>query len=305
MTGSNQIYSKVYCLSLSDGNKWQITGYEDGIRFADKLAFVMNLKECSLDNSPMLVFVENTNDIINEDHINLFKKIIPTFEPDWRIYNFCKHQIWFDSEISNVICQSLYEEYLYNAEYFIIWNSLNLIYQRSMKTGGIPFHAGVAEYKGHGILLSAQSGTGKSTCCRRLPSHWKVLCDDEALVVRDVNGKYRIHPFPTWSNYFENRELKTWSVEDSTSASAIFFLEQSDIDEVIPLDTSQSAMLITGSVTQACNMFISDMGKEYQPKFIREVFNNAFEIAKTIPAFRLRVSLNGRFWEEIEKVLPL
>jgi hypothetical protein len=33
-------------------------------------------------------------------------------------------------------------------------------------------------------------------------------------------------------------------------------------------------------------------------------FQNACELAKTIPAFSLRVSLGGRFWEEMERVLP-
>jgi SynChlorMet cassette protein ScmC len=306
MIGPNQIYPKGYCLSLSDGSEWRITGYEDGICLADKLAFVMRLKECSASNSPLLVFFEKTNDIINEDHINLFRLKMPDSEADWRMHDFSIFRIWHDSTFSNVIAQSLLKEYRYNDEYYIIWYVLHLIYQRSMKKGGLPFHAGAVEYKDHGILLSAKSGTGKSTCCRRLPSHWKALCDDEALVVLDVNGKYRVHPFPTWSNYLTNyNHPNTWQVEHSVPVSAIFFLEQSDIDEAIPLDANQSAMLIANSATQACNTFITNIKKEYQTEFMREAFNNAFEIAKAIPAYRLRVSLNGRFWEEIEKVLPL
>jgi hypothetical protein len=34
-----------------------------------------------------------------------------------------------------------------------------------------------------------------------------------------------------------------------------------------------------------------------------KLFENATELAKAVPAFRLQVSLEGRFWEEMEKVL--
>jgi hypothetical protein len=33
------------------------------------------------------------------------------------------------------------------------------------------------------------------------------------------------------------------------------------------------------------------------------LFNNACELAKAVPAYILRVSLEGRFWEEMEKVI--
>jgi hypothetical protein len=42
---------------------------------------------------------------------------------------------------------------------------------------------------------------------------------------------------------------------------------------------------------------------EKKTVMIKNIFNNAFEMAKVIPAYRLCISLNGRFWEEIEKVL--
>jgi len=305
MSNPEQIHPRGYCLSLSDGTEWWITGYEDGIYLADKLAFVMGLRECPLNNSPMLIFLEKTNDIINGDYIDLFKLKLPNAESNWRMYDLGIFRMWYDGVFSNVVCQSRIEEHINNIEYRIIWYSLHSIYRKSMRIGGLPFHAGVAEYNGCGILLSAESGTGKSTCCRRLPSHWKALCDDEALIVRSKDGNYRIHPFPTWSTYLNNREPNTWQVEYSVPASAIFLLEQSDIDEVIPLHATQSIIPIINSAIQSCNKFIKNAGREYQPELMREVFNNAYEIAKTIPVFRLRVSLNGRFWEEIEKVLDL
>lgn len=41
-----------------------------------------------------------------------------------------------------------------------------------------------------------------------------------------------------------------------------------------------------------------------EEKVIRKkLFDNACQLAKAVPVFSLRVSLNGRFWENMEKVL--
>ena len=156
---------------------------------------------------------------------------------------------------------------------------------------------------GRGFLLAGQGGTGKSTCCRRLPNNWKPLCDDEALIVLDKSKVYHVHPFPTWSDYIMERAKNTWDVQKSVPLSAIFFLEQSEKDEVIPLSKEQSAILITKSSKQAYDWSWTWIDKNNQTILIKDIFNNAFEMAKVIPAYRLRVSLNGRFWEEIEKVM--
>jgi hypothetical protein len=35
----------------------------------------------------------------------------------------------------------------------------------------------------------------------------------------------------------------------------------------------------------------------------KKVFENACALAKEVPAFKLRMSLKGRFWEEMDRVL--
>jgi hypothetical protein len=36
----------------------------------------------------------------------------------------------------------------------------------------------------------------------------------------------------------------------------------------------------------------------------KNLFENSCRLAKAVPAFRLKASLKGRFWEKIEEVLP-
>jgi len=186
-----------------------------------------------------------------------------------------------------------------------MWNALYPIYRESIDQGGLPFHAGLVELDGRGIILAGPGDTGKSTCCSRLPDYWNPLCDDEVLVVLDNEGNFRAHPFPTWSDYLWGESEKTCNVQRSVPVSGVFFIEQSQIDEALPLGQGKSAVYMNESATQVCRRFWRGADNEYKRTFRKNMFNNACKMAKKIPAFRLRVSLHGRFWEEIERVLGL
>ena len=100
------------------------------------------------------------------------------------------------------------------------------------------------------------------------------------------------------------RAPNTWDVQYSVPVSAIFFLERADNDEVTPLTASEASILMMESASQVC-VHSKTLYKQQPdlPEFREKLFNNAFNLAMKIPAFRLRISLNGKFWEEVEKVL--
>ena len=95
----------------------------------------------------------------------------------------------------------------------------------------------------------------------------------------------------------------TWNVQYSLPLSGVFFLEQSDADEVIPVGEGQAAVLMSESSSQICQKFWRTLDIEDQRLFRNELFNNACDMAKHIPAYHLSVSRHGRFWEKIEQVL--
>ena len=159
------------------------------------------------------------------------------------------------------------------------------------------------ERAGQGFLLVASGGKGKSTCCRRLPDDWRPLCDDEALVVLNEEKNYQAHPFPTWSDHLWQRSDNTWNVEYSVPLMGIFFLEQSEADAVEPLGEGRAAVLMTESAAQICEKFWRNLAEEDQKKHRTELFDNACEMAQRIPAYRLKMSLEGRFWEKMEEVI--
>ncbi len=305
---STNSYTKNYSLSLRDGNNWCITCDEHSIQILNKLSIIMNLKECKLNSSPILIFSKMEEYEKPDDKAMLSQQSLPSYDVKWKCYDFGSQdiRIWYHSQTSDIVCEVNGKDYD-NIEYISMLYSIRQIYNRSVIFGGLPFHAGLAEFDGRGVLFSASGGTGKSTCCRRLPDYWKPLCDDETLVVLDDKREYRAHPFPTWSDYLMNRARNTWDVQCSIPVSAIFFLEQADNDEVIPLTISRASVLITESAFQEYlynRIFLIKNPKELI-ELRKKLFNNAFSMAMAIPAFRLRVSLHGKFWEEVEKVMDL
>ena len=70
--------------------------------------------------------------------------------------------------------------------------------------GGLLIHGALAKKNNQGIILAGPSDAGKTTASLRLPSSWTSLSDDCTLIVRDDNGQYHAHPWPTWSSFLLN-----------------------------------------------------------------------------------------------------
>ncbi len=282
-----------YCLSLSDGTSWWITGDKDSVQWVDKLAAITELEKCSFSGSPKLAFhkMGKTDDAMG--------KLV---HEGWRSYEYPAMRVWCHGSAEDVICE-LKGGQGHETQYVSMWNSLQPIYQASISRGGLPFHAGLAELGGRGVLLAAPGNTGKSTCCCRLPDYWKPLCDDESLVVLTEQEEYRVHPFPTWSDYLWKRGENTWNIQYSVPLAGVFFIEQSETDQLVSMGAGEAAIRISESACHVCRKFWWKEDRESQRSFRRRLFDNACEIAKLVPVFRLRVSLQGRFWEKIEDAL--
>lgn len=174
--------------------------------------------------------------------------------------------------------------------------------REALKKGGLAFHGALIELGGKGVILAAEGGTGKSTCCARLPSPWRAHCDDTTLVIQDAMRCYHGHPLPTWNDRLLRHLEKTWSIGCHVPVHHLFFLEQADADEVIPLGQGAAAARIVDSAQQA---FFAGYGDDaHKTAMLRRVlFENACALAQAVPSHVLRVSLTGRFWEKIEALL--
>lgn len=181
---------------------------------------------------------------------------------------------------------------------------LSLIFAREAQArGGFLIHGALAERDGLGVILAAPGGTGKTTASNRLQPPWRSLCDDTTLVVRDQQGIYRAHPWPTWSRFLDGGAGGTWDVQSSVALKSIFILAQAAEDRVDRVGPGQAVSLLVESVRQASMFMPLGLFKEEMRGLNLERFNNLCALAQVVPAHMLNISLTGPFWHEIDQAL--
>jgi SynChlorMet cassette protein ScmC len=283
-----------FALRLGDGSRWWIAGSPQASFIAEKLGAIMRLTAGDPGDSRLLFFYDK-----DRDRGNL---ALPRLRGQgWtNLYDF--YQILFHPGLHHAVCENdaSQGDYLY----LLMSCATNVIHWESIGRGGLPFHAALLEYQGQAVILAASGGTGKSTCSRRVPPPWRAWCDDEVLAVLSSDGRYLTHPFPTWTDYLWKRADNTWKVEDNLPLAGLFFIEQAPEDEVIPLPGGQAAVAATRSAGEIMLLpFLFDADSRDSRELRQNIFDNACDFIKKVPAFRLRVSLTGRFWEKIEAAL--
>lgn len=295
-----------YSLRLANGQSWHIIA-TDGVKpWVAKLAAVMELKPWNGNGYQKLIFMRRGTD--KKSWRESGSSLAPEIQK--KLYGSCGEvrgspviQTWSHYGSRDVFCE-IGGEQGYERDIVRMLLAIYPIFERAQDSGGLTLHAAMLERDGIGVLLAAPGNTGKSTCCIRLGSPWRSLCDDETLVVRDQQRRYMAHPFPTWSDYLLKRHKRTWNTEYHIPVSGIFFMEQAKHDEVLPIGQGEAAVSIHHSAMQMCRRRLYHLGRQDSKSLKLKLFDNACELAKVIPAFKLRVSLKGRFWEKIETVLP-
>jgi SynChlorMet cassette protein ScmC len=292
ISGSGPIFNGGFYLRLANGQGWNILFTEETRSLVERWASIMGMKKNGCSAFPKIILVRKNEEI----------PIVALPGEGWKIQNLERMRLWSHQRIPHVICEIGPEDH-FDLDIIRTWMATYPIYQRAMETGGLPFHACLAGQKGAGVLLAAPGGGGKSTCARRFPLPWKAMCDDEALIVRDSEGRYLVHPFPTWSNFFWRREDRTWNVQEYVSLSAVFFIKKAKKNGVIPMGRGEAAARIYQATEQVCIRNWRNFSPEEERGEKERLFTNACALSQNIPAFTLQVSLQGEFWKEIEKVI--
>ena len=289
---------QVFKLKTADNQVWGFSATEEVYTWLKPFAEIMQLKtdDCT-DVTRKIFFLALKEDNLPPNHN----------KPDefWNLYKQGSvYRIWTHDKIPETFVE-LNKDFLKHDEikYINMWSSLRPIYKYYINNGGGPIHAASAELNGKGILIAASGGTGKSTCSIRLPDYWNSMVDDTALVVKNKNNQYCIHPMPTWSDHLWNKSKTVANTSHSVPLSAIFFLEQSKEDSVIPLTNSSAVQKLFESNKQTWENFWEKIDLKEKQKMRTSIFNNVFEMAREIPCYTLNATLHGKFWEEIEKVL--
>jgi len=121
--------------------------------------------------------------------------------------------------------------------------------------------------------------------------------------VRDANGLYWAHPWPTWSLLRDHGPVASWPVDLAVPLRALLFLTQSSFDRAEPVTTTPATAFIMESAYHLARVvaFTPDAGanRAISAKYLRA----ARALAAAVPAFQLRISLTGRFWDEIMRAM--
>jgi SynChlorMet cassette protein ScmC len=181
---------------------------------------------------------------------------------------------------------------------------LSLIFAREAQVhGGVLIHGALSERDGMGVILAAPGGTGKTTASNRFPAPWRSLCDDTTLVVRDPQGNFWAHPWPTWSRFLDGGPGGTWNVQSAVPLKGIFFLAHAVEDRVERVGPGHAVSLLGECVGQVSTFMAPGLCQEELHALHLERFNNLCALARVVPAHVLHISLAGAFWQEIEQAL--
>lgn len=280
---------------------WELTGGEEVSDWLDELASIMGLSR-TLQNSTHVIRFHGVKDLSTSPHSNPY--FSNSNNNGWQPFkNGGIHRVWRHDDIPEIHVE-LHQAFLDHEEirYINMWSVLRELHLYALKKGGTPVHATLAALDEKGFLIAGAGGTGKSTCCSRLPSYWDRLCDDQALILHIGHGDFCVHPLPTWSDHLWKKSNRPWHIEKSVPLKAVFFLEQALKDEVVPLkNLSEIVLKYFDAAKQVWQPAWSRVKRKEKNVQSAMLFDNVTRLARNVPAFRLCASLNGRFWVEIEK----
>ena len=288
----------IYKLPLSDGTVWGFSATHEIFPWLEKFASIMEIQKGELReiHRRILFLAHKPENLPNHEIIK---------NEDWNILKQgSAYRIWSHSNIPETFIE-LNHNFLNHSEICVInmWSSLKQIYKYYLENNSAPIHATFAEFNGKGILIAASGGTGKSTCYNRLPAYWQPLSDDNALILRDSNNNFRVHPMPTWSDHLWNRKHSTFKTSYSVPLHGIFFLEQAPHDKVKKIARTDSIRKLFESTKQIWESYWERIEKNDKINMTKKLFDTVFDITNKIPCYRLSATLHGEFWKEIEKVI--
>jgi hypothetical protein len=274
-------------LFLADGSRWEIAaGDEEAVSIVLQLGCAMQLHPSA--------------DAIEPPHHGIVRRLLVSVDANASVADCYTPLPSADNDFAVCVLRPCNHS---DGLYIQLMQISLIIAREAQARGGIIIHGALAERNGIGVILAAPGGTGKTTASDRLPAPWRSLCDDTTLVVRDSQGNYRAHPWPTWSCFLDGGPGGTWDVQSALPVKGIFFLSHAFEDRVESVGSGHAVSMLVECVKQASTFMARGLSKEETSALHMEWFNNLCALARVVPAHILHISLTGAFWQEIEQML--
>lgn len=262
---------------FADRTIWQVSGYDKNSQeIVSHLIKTMNLRQSSTPPDKQLIVYTNSNTTLKKHLTNNSASIY-----------FCRVEYPSNGDILALQLMKI----------------ASIMRQGAEQNMGFLIHGALAVYNNKGIILAGHGGIGKTTASNRLPDTWESLCDDTTLIVRDPDGIYMAHPWPTWSRFMFGDSGGTWDVGRNFPVTGVYFLKRGEQDKITPNNKAESVCRLVRSTEEALKP-IPLRDDEYDSKDMRiNRFNNVCTFAESVPTYILSFTENGTFWKEIEKNL--
>jgi SynChlorMet cassette protein ScmC len=296
---------KTFVLKLDDRCAWNLSCTDGTETWLKHFASVMGLRRGQKRGLPQIRFIRGKPAgpaAINPPWRADVAELQSLPERGWVMDNVGLVRFWSSGEGSDLVCELLNSPARKMA-LLMMEQALQPLYLKALELEGVPLHGALVALNGQGVVIAGANDAGKTTCCSRLPPPWKVLGDDETLVIRRGEAGYFAHPLPTWSNHFQRRSGRSCDVGERVSLDAVFFLEQAPFMDIRPLGRGRAAGGINESARQAYFWRLQGLESRDRGTWSTMLFENACTIARTVPAYTLRLNLTDRFWERIERLL--
>jgi SynChlorMet cassette protein ScmC len=297
-----------YALSLFDGRPWRLTAFGDARPWLNHLASIMRLKPVSpeADGYRNLLVTRDASvppwgdlrNFVGPGDVRIAEGA-PGGDPHAAAQEVCFYRL----NNGDAVLAEIGPEGTAVGEYVKMQHLFAPVFRSLIAEGGFPFHAAVVVREEGAVAFAGSGGAGKSTCARRIPPPWKALCDDLTIIVREPAGSYRAQPFPTWSDYLWERRRSTCDSSTAVPLRAIFFIEQAEREQATPMGQGEASMVINALAAQMYQPHWQAMDIEARRALRLCLFKNAGDAAKVIPAYLLKVALNGTFWRRAEEAL--
>ena len=165
---------------------------------------------------------------------------------------------------------------------------------------GLPLHAACIERDGAAFLLCGDSGTGKSTCCQRIPFPWRALTDEETLVARSSNGGYFARALPNLADLTRQNTVRAYNVPYALPISALFFLQKANADQLHKIVGAEATIKVVKAAESVFVRYHNHINDKIS--FRKRQLENAVLLIKSVPNFVLSVFREGAFWRTMEEV---
>ena len=92
-------------------------------------------------------------------------------------------------------------------------------------------------------------------------------------------------------------------MEEHIPCVAVFILEKAPTTATSLLGQARGAISLYHAAAQVYGTFVGQQYSEWDREVQSWIFRNAGLMAKAVPCYLLQVSLEGQFWNEMERML--